>query len=124
VKLNFKHFNLDDATLFVKKVGKNVVYIVVYVDDMLIIGNDERYIALQGCRPIDKCRVNGRKYVKEVSRSILTLIYPEACLRVMRFSLGVIRQPTGFDPVSREYDTCRVTDSPSHKKKNCCWDSF
>ena len=24
LKLNFKHFDLDDATLFVKKVGKNV----------------------------------------------------------------------------------------------------
>jgi hypothetical protein len=42
--LNFKHYNLDDATLFVKKVGKNVVYIVVYVDDLLIIGNIESYI--------------------------------------------------------------------------------
>ena len=41
----FKHFNLDDATLFVKKVGKNVVYLVVYVDDMLITGNNESYIA-------------------------------------------------------------------------------
>ena len=45
MKLNFKHFNLDDATLFVKKVGKNVVYLVVYVDNMLIIGNNENYIA-------------------------------------------------------------------------------
>jgi hypothetical protein len=45
LKLNFKHFNLDDATLFVNKVGKIVVYIVVYVDDLLIIGNNERYIA-------------------------------------------------------------------------------
>jgi hypothetical protein len=43
--LNFKHFNLDDATLFVKKVGKTVVYLVVYVDDLLIIGNNESYIA-------------------------------------------------------------------------------
>jgi hypothetical protein len=42
--LNFKHFNIDDATLFVKKVGKNVVYLVVYVDDMLIIGNNESFI--------------------------------------------------------------------------------
>jgi hypothetical protein len=45
LKLNFKNFNLDDATLFVKKVGKSVVYLVVYVDDMLIIGNNESYIA-------------------------------------------------------------------------------
>jgi hypothetical protein len=42
--LNFKHFNFDDATLFVKKVGKNVVYLVVYVDDLLITKNNERYI--------------------------------------------------------------------------------
>jgi hypothetical protein len=45
LKLNFKHFNLEDATLFVKKVGKIFVYLVVYVDDMLIIGNNESYIA-------------------------------------------------------------------------------
>ena len=45
LKLNFKHFNLDDATLFVKKVGKTVVYIVVYVDDLFIIGNNENYVA-------------------------------------------------------------------------------
>jgi hypothetical protein len=32
-------------------------------------------LILQGCRPIGKCRVNGRKYVKEVSSSILTPIY-------------------------------------------------
>jgi hypothetical protein len=43
--LNFNHFNIDDATLFVKTVGKIVVYIVVYVDDMLITGNNESYIA-------------------------------------------------------------------------------
>jgi hypothetical protein len=36
LKLNFKHHNLDDVTLFVNKVGKIVVYLVVYVDDMLI----------------------------------------------------------------------------------------
>jgi hypothetical protein len=44
LKLNFKHFNLDDATLFVKKVGKYFLYTVVYVDDLLIIGNNESYI--------------------------------------------------------------------------------
>jgi len=33
-KLNFNHFKLDDATLFVKEVGKTVVYIVVYVYDL------------------------------------------------------------------------------------------
>jgi hypothetical protein len=36
LKLNFKHFNLVDATLNVKKAGKTVVYLVVYVDDLLI----------------------------------------------------------------------------------------
>jgi hypothetical protein len=45
LKINFKHFNLDDATLFVKKVGKIVVYLVVYVDDLLITGHNEAYIA-------------------------------------------------------------------------------
>ena len=45
MKLNFKYFNLDDATLFVKKVGKIVVYLVVYVDDLLMTGNNESYIA-------------------------------------------------------------------------------
>jgi hypothetical protein len=43
--LNFKHFNLDDATLFVKKVGKIVVYIIVYVDNLLIIGSNKIHIA-------------------------------------------------------------------------------
>ena len=45
LKLNFKHFDLDDATFFVKKVGKIVVYLVVYVDDLLMAGNNESYIA-------------------------------------------------------------------------------
>ena len=45
MKHNFKNFDLDDATLFVKKVGKTVVYIAVYVDDLLMIGNNESYIA-------------------------------------------------------------------------------
>eukprot|EP00253_Pinus_taeda_P023767 PITA_23767 len=45
LKLNFKHYDLDDATLFVKKVGKTVVYLVVYVDDILMTGNNESYIA-------------------------------------------------------------------------------
>ena len=45
MKLNFKHFNLDDATLFVKKVGKILVYLVVYVDDMFTTGNIDNYIA-------------------------------------------------------------------------------
>jgi hypothetical protein len=45
LKLNLKHYNLDDATLFLKKVGKTVVYLVVYVDDLFITGNNENYIA-------------------------------------------------------------------------------
>jgi hypothetical protein len=45
LKLNLKHFNLDDATNFFKKVGKIVVCLVVYVDDMLIARNNESYIA-------------------------------------------------------------------------------
>eukprot|EP00253_Pinus_taeda_P004924 PITA_04924 len=45
LKLNFNHFDLDDATLFVKKVGKTIVYLVVYVDDLLMTGNNESYIA-------------------------------------------------------------------------------
>jgi hypothetical protein len=45
LKLTFRHYNLDDATLFGEKVGKIVVYLVVYVDDLLITGNAESYIA-------------------------------------------------------------------------------
>eukprot|EP00253_Pinus_taeda_P027343 PITA_27343 len=45
LKLNFKHYDLDDATLFVKKVSKTIVYLVVYVDDILMRGNKESYIA-------------------------------------------------------------------------------
>ena len=45
LKLNFEHFDLDDATLFIKKVGRFVVYLVVYVDDLLMTGNNESYIA-------------------------------------------------------------------------------
>ena len=39
LKLNFKHYNLDDATLFVKKVGRYIVFLMVYVDGLLMIGN-------------------------------------------------------------------------------------
>eukprot|EP00253_Pinus_taeda_P036725 PITA_36725 len=45
LKLNFKHYDLDDANLFVKKVGKPIVYLVVYVDDLLMTGNNESYIS-------------------------------------------------------------------------------
>jgi hypothetical protein len=36
---------------------------------------------------------------------------------VVWFSLGVIRKPTGFDPMSCEPDTVVVIDSPRYKKK-------
>ena len=41
MKLNFKHFDHDDATLFIKKVGRSVVYLVVYVDDLLMTGKKD-----------------------------------------------------------------------------------
>ena len=44
LKLNFKHFNLDDATLFFKKIGIFAVYHVVYVADLLTTGNNESHI--------------------------------------------------------------------------------
>eukprot|EP00253_Pinus_taeda_P021317 PITA_21317 len=45
LKLNSKHYDLDNATLFVNKVGKIAVYLVVYVYDLLMTGNNENYIA-------------------------------------------------------------------------------
>lgn len=33
LKLNYKHFDLDDATLFVNEVGRSIVYLLVYVND-------------------------------------------------------------------------------------------
>ena len=44
LKLNFKHFNLDDATLFFKKFGRSIIFLVVHVDDLLMIGNTGSYI--------------------------------------------------------------------------------
>ena len=44
LKLNFEHFDLDDATLFIKKVGRSSVFLVMYVDDILMTGNNESYI--------------------------------------------------------------------------------
>ena len=43
-KLDFKNFDLDDANFFFEKVGKIVVYLVLYVDDILMIGKNESYI--------------------------------------------------------------------------------
>ena len=54
LKLNFKHFDLDDATLFIKKVGRSVVYLLVYVDDLLMTGNNESY------------RASIKKYLKKI----------------------------------------------------------
>ena len=36
LNLNFKYYNLDDATLFVNKVGRSIVFILVYVDGLLM----------------------------------------------------------------------------------------
>ena len=43
MKVNFIHYNLDDATLFVKKVGRFVMFLVVYVNDLLMTRNHESY---------------------------------------------------------------------------------
>ena len=45
LKLNFEHFDLDDPTLFINKVGRSVVYLVVYVDDLLMTRDNESYIS-------------------------------------------------------------------------------
>lgn len=45
LKLNFKHYDIDDAHLFVKKVGKIFLYLVVYLDDLMMIGINKNYIA-------------------------------------------------------------------------------
>lgn len=45
MKFNLIYFNLDDAIFFVKKVAKYFVYLLMYVDDILMIGNNESYIS-------------------------------------------------------------------------------
>ena len=45
LKLSVKHYNLDDARLFVKKVERSILFLVVYVDDLLMTKNNENYIA-------------------------------------------------------------------------------
>ena len=37
LKLNYKNFDLDDATLFIKKVGRSIVYL----DDLMITRNND-----------------------------------------------------------------------------------
>ena len=39
--MDFKQFNIDDATLFVNKVGIFFVYLVLYVDDLLMTRNNK-----------------------------------------------------------------------------------
>jgi hypothetical protein len=39
--LNFQHFEFYDATLFVKRIDGILIYLVVYVDDLFITGNNE-----------------------------------------------------------------------------------
>ena len=45
LKLNFKNYNLDDATLFVNKVVRSIVFLMVYVYDLLMTMRNENYIA-------------------------------------------------------------------------------
>ena len=45
LNINFKHYNLDNETIFVKKVGRYVVFCIVYVHDLLMTRNNEIYIA-------------------------------------------------------------------------------
>ena len=45
LKLIFKHCNLDDATLLVKKVGRSILFLVVYLYDLLMTVNNEDFIA-------------------------------------------------------------------------------
>ena len=63
LKLNIKQYDVDDETLFVKKFGKNVVYIIVYVDDILMTGNNERYLASMKKEMRKGFEMNGLGYV-------------------------------------------------------------
>jgi hypothetical protein len=82
-------------------------------------GLNNGFMSPQGCRPTGKCRVNGRKYVKEVSSSILTPIYPCPML------VGCVDAPGGYSGSRRESTPCHastrtepnVVDSASTKKK-------
>ena len=42
--MNFKLFNIDDANMFDKNVKRFIVYLLVFVDYMLMIENNENYI--------------------------------------------------------------------------------
>ncbi len=43
--MKFEHFNLDDATFFLIKIREAIVYLIVYVVDILMTGHNEMYIA-------------------------------------------------------------------------------
>ena len=45
IKLNYKLCDLNDATLFVKKIWKSVIYLVVYVDDLMNTRKNDYHIA-------------------------------------------------------------------------------
>jgi hypothetical protein len=135
LKLNFKHFNLDDAIFFVKKVGKIVVYRVVYVDDMFITWNNENYIAsikkelkkgfemtylghlhyYLGIEVIQNPKyifISQKKYIGE----LFNKFGMDECNHVstpMEQNLKL----TSKEGNEFEYDTVVVIDSPSIKKK-------
>lgn len=83
LKLNFKYYKLNDATLFVKKFGNTIVYLVVYVDNLLITGNNERYIAS----------------VKEELKKGFEMIY----MGLLHYSLGVeVNQIQSYSFISQK----------------------
>jgi hypothetical protein len=67
----------------------------------------------RGCRPIGKCGVNGRKYVKEVSSSILTPIYLCSMLAGCVAHLEVIVVADEYQPCVTRVREPRVVYSSS-----------